>query len=286
MEKKMNKKERKSIVQMDEQTWRIIDGSGNGTVYSYLLVGKKSAILIDTGIGTINMKHITDELTRLPVSVVNTHGHLDHISGNYLYDKAYLHLADESVFVEHSSYAYRYQILAGLLAESKKPAWLLKIPLMNAQVKQFCQIPVNNNRSPLYENMVLDLGERTIQVITTPGHTPGSVCLLDTERRQLFSGDTICAEGILLHLDHSCSVETFKTSVLKLKSASGKFDRIWPAHHQLPLDHSWMDEYISCADQIIAGKAEAVQISSAVGTGLVTKFGRISLVYRPEHITA
>jgi glyoxylase-like metal-dependent hydrolase (beta-lactamase superfamily II) len=195
-----------------------------------------------------------------------------------------LHPADEDVFIEHSSYEYRYQVLVGLLAESKKPLWLLKVPILNAQVKKMCQIPARDNRSPLYQNMVLDLGERTIQVIATPGHTPGSVCLLDCERRQLFSGDTICAEGILLHLSHSCSVETFKTSVLGLKSVSDKFDRIWPAHHQLPLDHSWMDEYVSCADQIIAGTAEAVQVSSAIGAGLLTKFGRISLLYRPDHI--
>jgi len=282
----MNKKEQKSIIQMDEQTWRILDGSGKGKVYCYLVVGKKSAILIDTGMGTINIKHITDELTQLPVSVVNTHGHVDHISGNHLFQTAYLHPADESVFAEHSSYEFRYKILAGLLAESKKPSWLLKVPILNAQVKKFCRIPVKNNRSPLYDNMQLDMGERTIQVIATPGHTPGSVCLLDCERRQLFSGDTICAEGVLLQLDHSCPVETFKTSVLGLKSASDKYDLIWPAHHQLPLDHSWLDEYITCADQIIAGTAETVQTSSAIGSGLITKFGRIGLVYRPDNILA
>ena len=100
--------------------------------------------------------------------------------------------------------------------------------------------------------MRLDLGGRTLEVICTPGHTPGSVCLLDIERRQLFSGDTVCDEGVLLNLDHSTSVETFKESILRLKAASERFGPIWPAHHALPLDHSWMDEYIHCADQILA----------------------------------
>lgn len=282
----MKKKEQKSIIQMDDQTWRILEGPGKSKVYSYLLAGKKNAILIDTGFGMINIKHITDELTQLPVSVVNTHGHIDHISGNHLFQTAYLHAADESVFAEHSSYEFRYKILAGLLAESKKPSWLLKVPIINAQVKRFCQIPVNNNRSPLHENMQLDLGERTIQVIATPGHTPGSVCLLDCERRQLFSGDTVCAEGVLLQLNHSCAVEVFKRSLLGLKSVSDQFDLIWPAHHQLPLDHSWLGEYITCADQIIAGIPATAQVSSLVGPGLMAKFGRICLVYRPENILA
>ena len=284
--KKMNKKEQKSIIQIDDQTWRISEGSGKGKVYSYLLAGKNSAILIDTGFGMINLKNITGELTQLPVSVVNTHGHVDHISGNHLFQTAFMHPADESVFAEHSSYEFRYKILAGLLAESKKPSWLLKVPIINAQVNRFCQIPVKNNRSPLHENMQLDLGERTLEVICTPGHTPGSVCLLDIERRQLFSGDTVCDEGVLLHLDHSNPVETFKESILRLKAASERFEPIWPAHHQLPLDHSWLDEYITCADQIIAGTAETVQTSSAIGSGLITKFGRIGLVYRPDNILA
>lgn len=280
----MNNNEEKKIVRMDDQSWRIIDGFGKGTIYSFLLCGKEKAVLIDTGMGFTDMKHITDQLTSLPVAVVNTHGHLDHIARNYQYETAYLHPADEAVFLQHSSYDYRYFLLKGMLAEWKLPEWLLKLPIASGQAKKFCTIPTRDNRRPLDDNMLLDLGERTIKVIATPGHTPGSVCLLDCERRQLFSGDTICAEGVLLQLDHSCSVKTYKTSILGLKSASDKYGLIWPAHHQLPLDHSWMDEYITCANQIISGAVETVQISSAIGTGLITKFGRISLVYRPDNI--
>ena len=282
----MNNKEKKSVVRMDDQTWRIIDGIGKGTVYCYLLTGSASAILIDTGIGMIDLKHITDELTSLPVAVVNTHGHLDHISCNHQYEKAYLHPADEVVFVQHSKYDYRYKLLAGLLSEAKLPSWLLKLPILSGIAKKFSTIPEKNNRSPLSDAMRLDLGGRTIEVTTTPGHTPGSVCLIDIERRQLFSGDTVCAEGVLLHLDYSCPVETFKESIVRLKAASDRFDNTWPAHHELPLDHSWMDEYIQCADQIMSGAASATTITSAVGAAQVAKYGRISIAYRPDQIWA
>ena len=79
-------------------------------------------------------------------------------------------------------------------------------------------------------------------------------------------------------------METFKESILRLKAASERFGHIWPAHHALPLDHSWMDEYIHCADQILAGTDTAVSISSPVGGAQVAKYGRISLAYRPDHI--
>ena len=59
----MNKKDQKKIVQIDNQTWRIIDSLFGATVYSYLLCGANRAVLIDTGFGLTDMKSITDELT-------------------------------------------------------------------------------------------------------------------------------------------------------------------------------------------------------------------------------
>ncbi|MBE0687982.1 MAG: MBL fold metallo-hydrolase [Anaerolineaceae bacterium] len=272
------------VVQMDDQTWRIIDGSGKGTVYSYLLTGSKQAILIDTGMGLTSMKPITDKLTTLPVSVVNTHGHVDHISCNHQYETAYLHPADNAVFVQHSQYEYRYFLLKGLLAEAKVPVWVLKLPILSGLAKKFSTIPARNNLRPLSDGQQLDMGGRTIEVIATPGHTPGSVCLLDIERRQLFSGDTVCTEGVLLILDHSCPLETFKESILHLKSAMDRFDTIWPAHHEVPINHEWMDEYIQCADQIMAGESVTTSVSSPVGRGQLAKYGRISIAYLPDHI--
>ncbi len=177
-------------------------------------------------------------------------------------------------------------LLTVLLAEANLPAWLLTLPILRGMVKKFANIPDKNNRSPLADGMRLDLGGRTIEVICTPGHTPGSVCLLDIERRQLFSGDTVCAEGVLLMLDHSAPVETFKASILQLITASTRFDTTWPAHHELPLDHSWMDEYILCADRIIAGAGGTTSVSSPLGGGQVAKYGRISIAYRPGNILA
>jgi hydroxyacylglutathione hydrolase len=276
----------RNVIRLDNQTWRIVDGIGRGTVYSYLLAGTEKAILIDTGLGLVDMKPITDELTDLPVCVVNTHGHLDHISCNYEYETAFLHPADEAVFIQHSDPDYRRMLLASLLAEAKLPVWLLKLPIVSAGAKKYTDIPARNNRRPLLDGQQIRLGGRSLEVITTPGHTPGSVCLLDVGGRRLFSGDTVCAEGVLLMLDHSCPVETFKTSLLRLKANSGRFDGCWPAHHELPLDKSWIDEYIVCADQIIAGTASTSSMSSPAGRGLVAKYGRISIAFRPDRINA
>jgi len=55
-------------------------------VISYLVVGKERAVLIDTGLGIGNVKRLAEESTHLPIVVVNTHNHYDHIAQNYLFD--------------------------------------------------------------------------------------------------------------------------------------------------------------------------------------------------------
>src|SRR5689334_18656945 len=52
-------------------------------VISYLILGTKRALLFDTGLGIGNIRKITEHLTRLPVSVVNSHTHNDHVGDNW-----------------------------------------------------------------------------------------------------------------------------------------------------------------------------------------------------------
>ncbi|HTB13399.1 MAG TPA: MBL fold metallo-hydrolase [Bryobacteraceae bacterium] len=53
---------------------------------SYLIVGQTKALLFDTGMGIGNIQHATAELTRLPIVVLNSHTHVDHVGGNWQFD--------------------------------------------------------------------------------------------------------------------------------------------------------------------------------------------------------
>jgi hydroxyacylglutathione hydrolase len=77
-------------------------------------------------------------------------------------------------------------------------------------------------------------------------------------------------------------METFKESIVRLQAVSDRFDSTWPAHHKLPLDHSRMDDYIQCAEQIMSGEVSAKSIISAVGTAQVVMYGRIAITYLPR----
>ena len=109
----------------------------------------------------------------------------------------------------------------------------------------------NKAYEPIYEGMCIDIGERKLQIITTPGHSPGSICILDINHRYLFSGDSICEAGVLLNLPGAGSVETYLTSMLRLKEYAAAFDVIYAGHQTIPLEPSWIDDYIGCAREIL-----------------------------------
>jgi len=120
-------------------------------------------------------------------------------------------------------------------------------------------LPVDTGGRYMYmtDRQVLSLGGRDIEVIHTPGHTPGSVCFLDREAHLLFSGDTVCKWGILLNLrGESCPVTTFRDSMKRLQQLRGDFDTIYPGHHSFPVEPELIEDYLTCAQQVINGEAD------------------------------
>ena len=78
--------EKYEVFQIDENTWRIEEYNSLCNVYMYLLTGEREALLIDAGYGNIPLDQIVASLTTLPVQVILTHGHYDHIGGTGLFD--------------------------------------------------------------------------------------------------------------------------------------------------------------------------------------------------------
>lgn len=223
----------------------------HGMVYTFLLCGTKKAVLIDTGFGTCDYKAIVSSLTKLPVEVINTHGHLDHVSQNYAFDTVYIHEADEQVFREHTDASVRLGYIQLLLEQAKIPAFIRRSRLLKAYTKNVVELPEKDNRVYVEDGEEIDLGGRTLRIIQTPGHTRGSIMVLDVEKRYLFSGDMLCDEGILLHFDHSTKVSVFLETMEKLKGMTDQWDKIWPSHHIKPIDSSYIDEYILCAKELM-----------------------------------
>ena len=198
-----------TITKIDYGTWAIDEGM----VRSYLLTGEDSALLLDTGNGSGDLKAAVDGLTALPLRLVNSHADPDHLGCNGQFGPAYLHPAEFALY------------------EQKMPG-LAHLPLL--------------------DGAVLDLGGRKLRVLLIPGHTPGSIALLDETRRMLFSGDSVSASPIFMFGDRR-SLAAFLSSMERLE---GSFDAVYPAHGPMPLEPSQIGRLKACCAACMEGRVE------------------------------
>lgn len=271
------------ILKMDNHTWVISEGTGRGRTHCYLLEGDDLAVIIDTGLNVIDIKGITQSITSKNVHVINTHGHFDHISNNHQFNKVYMHPKDKPVFLDHSSYETRYKFFTARYKDKGWLKWLIYFPFIYNNLKKQCNIPKQHDYFPVYDGMTIDLGKRELKIIETPGHTLGSICILDVGARRLYTGDTLCEDAVLLHFDHSASVNTFLESLQKLKDMSNFYDKIYAGHQKIPLEIDLLNDYIGCANMILEGKAEPIKSSSAVGVGYRAAYKRATISYIPTN---
>ena len=193
--------ERIKVKQLNPHVY-LMDDAGEST--GYVVVGDKKALVIDTMNGHEDVKAVVREITDLPITVVNTHGHCDHIFGNIFFEEAYLHPADLSLAEKHANFE-------DFVAETKEKG--LSMP------------PFREIRG----GDVIDLGGLTVEVIDLPGHTAGSILLLLKEDRILFTGDAV-NRHLWLQVDDSLLPEEALRALDKVMYLKEEADRILHGH--------------------------------------------------------
>jgi len=181
----------------------------------FLLAGTEKALLIDSGMNTPNAKQIAESITNLPIMLLNTHADPDHISGNGGFGYFYMHTDEEDNYRAHGG--------AGTIL-------------------------------PVKDNDIIDLGDRPLKIIFIPGHTPGSVAVLDVNNRALISGDSIQDGNIFMFKEHR-NLSLYVESMKKLSMYTDEFDTIYPSHGSFPVFPELIASLIDGAEQIINGTA-------------------------------
>jgi glyoxylase-like metal-dependent hydrolase (beta-lactamase superfamily II) len=213
-----------TIEKIDDETYAISEYGHWEKVHSYLLIGKTSALLIDTGLGIGNIKIEVEKLTELPVKVVTTHVHWDHIGGHSLFNNIYVHKYDAE-WLKNGIGLPLSVIKKGVMAEpfTKNPPAEFNIE----NYKPYTGEPTKT----LNDKDIIDIGLRKIRVIHTPGHSPGHVCLFEEEKGYLYTGDLIY-KGTLYAFYPSTDPILFKQSIDTISDLKG-ITRILPAHNDL-----------------------------------------------------
>lgn len=210
-------------------------------VRSYLVLGIERAALIDTGTGIDDIRREVKRLTDLSVQVILTHSHWDHIGNAHRFSNValYDHPAErkrlEDGFPLGSDRLTRLKHTALRIKNFGRPYPATYHP------EQF-EIPGVRYATTLQDGYEIDLGNRTLHVIHTPGHSPGSISLLDRTNRFLFVGDTFYW-GPLSGYPDEFDLILYARTAQQLARLAGHIDRVFPAHNELTLAGRPMSGY-------------------------------------------
>lgn len=214
---------------------------------SYLIEGRERAVLFDTGLGIGDIKAVVDQLTTLPVLVVNSHEHFDHIGGDRQF-------ADVAVADSAAALARLARGTGRLSAEiTAETVWKPLPPGFDRA--RYETLPIRPTRR-LRDGETLDLGGRTLEVLLTPGHSPGSLCLLDRARRMLFTGDTLYPAELYAHLPES-DLADYVRSAARLGRLADAIDTIHPGHNEATAPVSLLTRFARAFAAIGRGDLEA-----------------------------
>ena len=223
---------------------------------AYLVEGTERALLIDGLTGVGSLKSFVRDLTELPVQIVITHGHLDHIGAIFEYGEGYIHPYDIPLMYtdHHASIEGRWRF-----AQQEPYSGIPRLTPPNiADVVPPCPVKT----WPVYDGDIFDLGGGVqLEVIHVPGHTVGSIVLLDRKNRLLFSGDA-CNINTLLALDGSATVEEYRDALLHLQTFVPEFDGMLGGHGAHPASPMMVEKGIELCDRILAGTDDGVMRES------------------------
>lgn len=217
------------IIKINENTWRIEDDF----VRFFLMEGTEKALLVDTGMTTVNAKEIAQSITNLPLELINTHADPDHVGGNKGFEKFYMSAAEEENLRSHGN--------------------------------DFGKIEA------VKEGDVIELGNRPVKIIDIPGHTPGSIALLDVKNRVLIGGDSV-QNGDIFMFGPMRNITKYISSMKHLKEYDDAFDEVYPSHGTFPVKKDLIDKLISAAEDITKGKASGNQIEMFGNKVMLYKF--------------
>lgn len=232
-------------------------------VISYLILGRNRALLFDTGMGISDIKKLTAELTRLPIVVLNSHTHDDHVGGNWQFQNIYgMDTAFTRKNAEGSRADAQAEIAPGEIC-GKLPAGFDRKTYETRPwtIKTFS-----------HDGDRIDLGDRRLEVIATPGHTPDAICLLDRANGLLFTGDTYYPAPIWLFRPET-DLDAYDTSIRRLAALVPQVKLVLGAHNVPVASPEVLPRLVTAFESVRAGKVAPAPASAG------------KVIYKVEDIT-
>ena len=209
------------------------DFAGNGHpvpyVDSYLYIGDSRAAVIDTLQNAKGLYAAVREITSLPVDVLITHGHGDHVGAS----TAEFAEAGCRVYMDMADYKF-------LNPDAVKKEWF----------------------TDMQNGETFDLGGITLEAISCPGHTPGSMVFLDRAHQVIFTGDTVGSGHFWMQIPTAIPLSRFLPGVKALWETVKPYEGllVYPGHrNQSPvqLTGQYIKDCCTATERIINGTLDA-----------------------------
>jgi glyoxylase-like metal-dependent hydrolase (beta-lactamase superfamily II) len=208
------------VYEVSPSTFAIYEPRQSEGTISYLIAGSQRPILFDTGMGIGDLKKITTLLTKLPVIVLNSHTHDDHVGSNWQFDTVY---GMDTDFTRNNA--------KGSAEDAQK----------EIAPSEYCT-PLPDGFNPatyatrpwkitkyIHDGEVIDLGGRQLQILATPGHTPDAISLFDRANGLLFTGDTFYPGTIWLYRPET-DLNAYQKSIRRLAALTPQVKHVLGAH--------------------------------------------------------
>jgi len=198
-------------------------------VISYLIIGSERAALFDTGMGIKDISKVVKQLTDLEVIVVNSHTHFDHVGDNHRFDTIYVFDEDRPIqfhiegqtnqTLQHDT---DIKVFKNGYPEGFNPETYAIPPVREEQIRK------------LHHGDIIDLGDRKLEVLQTPGHSTDSIMLLDRENRSLFTGDTFYPDWLFAFFDEGwgeSNLKVYEATMKEIAALEPELDYLFPSHN-------------------------------------------------------
>jgi len=234
---------------------------------AYLIVGDKKALLFDTGMGISDIKKVTAELTKLPIIVLNSHTHDDHVGGNWEFTTVY---GMDTDFTRKNAEGSHEDAQAEIT-----PDQICGILPKGFDPKAYATRPWKIT-AYIHDGDRFDLGGRTLEVMATPGHTPDAISLIDRAHGLLFTGDTYYPAAIWLYRPET-DLDAYAKSIRRLAALAPQIKLVLGAHNIPVAQPSVLPRLVAAFDAV---RAEKVAASPESAGKVLYKVDDISFLMR------
>lgn len=218
------------VVEVEPGVFLIEEPLQDERVKAYLIVGRERAVLLDAGTGAGDLPGVVSGLTRLPLTLVVSHAHWDHIGQAHAFAEAGAEVLVHDEQAAALAAGVGNERVRGFFAPERLTG---SLPVgFNLET---ATIPPVAGAGRLEEGAMLDLGGRRLDVVLAPGHAPGLLTLLDREGGLLFSTDAAYAGALYAQMGDS-DISAYRTSLDRLAALAPGLRAVYPAHGPAPIE--------------------------------------------------